>query len=697
VPNSPLIDRVLAQFRRWPALVLEWSTYPPLLITLALAMAVAWGVGSAVGAPELLWHERWPIQLVAGLSLGALCAELGVVGYLLHARAVASAEMVKLAVELRSYVRRPCALFTISLLAAGLLARPRHEAPLRWPAMLGGCLAWAVVELLGWILGRKEVFPRWVEQFGTSLRRTKAPGSDRVAAGRVHLLQAALAAGLLAIYAAAYVVTWPAMMVVAVSLAIINALWGFIAYWFGPRRLAIFALVSLLPFVLGFIADSGIDGLAPTTTESVTAPAGLLDDDAALVAWRRKVPAAQPVLVVVAVSGGASRAGTWTVSVLTELEQRIPDFHRHVRLITGASGGMVGAAHYVSRLVEDGYDPAREKALLVERVARDSLTPLAEAWLLLGHDRGKALERAWQEATPELALPFASLRAGEAAGWRPSLVYSPMMVEDGRRLLASNLDLRALTESWGPLFDPQDKCPAGPERCRLATSAVQLFQLFPGSQATVSLAAVARMSATFPWVTTAVALPLRPARRVVDAGYYDNYGVDVAALWIARHASWLRANTGGVLLLQVRDERLSVERNRIDQDGPGWLARITSPMTAPLSAVLKARQATMSYRNDELVQLLAEVPAFSGDGFFRTAAFELPRQEPLSWYIPVAARERIAHSLGLDDDPATRQADPCTFEWNRVTFARLCAWWREHNVTAAGAPRCLPEPQLHCR
>jgi hypothetical protein len=185
---------------------------------------------------------------------------------------------------------------------------------------------------------------------------------------------------------------------------------------------------------------------------------------------------------------------------------------------------------------------------------------------------------------------------------------------------------------------------------------------------------------------------------VVDAGYYDNFGVNIAALWIAHHAAWLHAHTGGVLLLQVRDERLSEARNRIDERGPGLLARLTSPLTAPLSAVLAARAATMSYRNDELIQLLGENPDFAGSpGFFRTAAFELPRSEPLSWYLSTAARERIARSLGLDDDPATRTADPCTYEWNRVTFARLCAWWQERNVSGSSALRCPPEPQLHCR
>ena len=37
--------------------------------------------------------------------------------------------------------------------------------------------------------------------------------------------------------------------------------------------------------------------------------------------------------------------------------------------------------------------------------------------------------------------PFRELAAGEAEGWRPSLVFSPMLLEDGRRLLISNLDL----------------------------------------------------------------------------------------------------------------------------------------------------------------------------------------------------------------------------------------------------------------
>ena len=40
------------------------------------------------------------------------------------------------------------------------------------------------------------------------------------------------------------------------------------------------------------------------------------------------------------------------------------------------------------------------------------------------------------------------------------------------------------------------------------------------------------MSATFPFASPAVSLPMDVPRRVVDAGYYDNYGVDLATSWI---------------------------------------------------------------------------------------------------------------------------------------------------------------------
>src|SRR5262245_12166435 len=83
--------------------------------------------------------------------------------------------------------------------------------------------------------------------------------------------------------------------------------------------------------------------------ESATAP--LLDPRATLEAWlvqQSHVSSEPPKLVIVATSGGAYRATFWTAIVLDKLtsDPRLPGFERSIRLMTGDSGGMVGAAYF---------------------------------------------------------------------------------------------------------------------------------------------------------------------------------------------------------------------------------------------------------------------------------------------------------------------------------------------------------------
>src|SRR5690606_19104555 len=76
------------------------------------------------------------------------------------------------------------------------------------------------------------------------------------------------------------------------------------------------------------------------------------NDRGVLDAWKKAASEGRPEgykpkLVILAVSGGASRAAFWTAKVIEVLERDLKGFGTNLRLITGASGGMVGAAHYV--------------------------------------------------------------------------------------------------------------------------------------------------------------------------------------------------------------------------------------------------------------------------------------------------------------------------------------------------------------
>jgi hypothetical protein len=330
---------------------------------------------------------------------------------------------------------------------------------------------------------------------------------------------------------------------------------------------------------------------------------GLLDDNGVLNRWRvarheaARVPRPEaPKLVIVAVSGGGIVAAGWTVRCLTEIERQFPDFPYHVRVITGASGGMVGAGLYVASLgappPEGTYRTCEDLKQLRRQIDQDSLTPVVRRLVLRdlpsifspavqSEDRGRVLERRWHENTGgALTKSFFDLRGGELAGWRPSLIVSPLVVEDGAQVAISNLDLE-----------------------HLGGINMHFFSTFPLARATLPLSTALRMNAAFPFASPAVSLPTDPPRRVADAGYVDNYGIQLAAEWIRAHERWLAAHTSGVALVQIRAYKLNLPGK---ESGSGWssLAPALHWLTSPLEGYTAAKKTAMVTLNDRLVTQL---------------------------------------------------------------------------------------------
>jgi len=430
----------------------------------------------------------------------------------------------------------------------------------------------------------------------------------------------------------------------------------------------------------------------------------LLDSAEVLDRWRAIAPAEpnadgerRPILAVVATSGGSMRAGVWTARVLQTIEQRRPGFPYNVRLITGASGGMLGAGLFAATVEEP--NPSRsdwpqrsDKALEqpLKALPSDSLSEVARCLALydlprivrrgpFDYDRGRALERVWESSHPAFALSFRDLAAGERAGWRPSTIFSPMLVEDGRRLLISNLDLEHLTLNTGAFLIDQDSKLIDPDQRRFESeeiysrSAYEFFRLFPEAR-DFRLSTAMRMSATFPFISPAVSLPTDPPRRVVDAGYYDNYGINTAAMWLAYHRDWLATNTAGVVLIQIRafdsPREIEAPQEVTDTRGNGSWTNAFKFVTSPVKGLLQARRAVMSYRNDEQLEWLSNWfrDQTGHSEFFQTVTFESPASASLSWHITEEERAEILKSFG--DGEALAQVN-----WDRLS--KLEDWWSQ--------------------
>ena len=473
----------------------------------------------------------------------------------------------------------------------------------------------------------------------------------------------------------------------------------------------------------------------------------------------------RPPLVVVSVSGGGLRAAAWTFRVLWQLEvefaRRGFDFPGHVRIIAGASGGMLGAAYFVSTLDDwavrdarlradpEGYARERDDRRRGEfgNLTKDFLTPLTNRMVYhdlpgllspwrAGLDRGERLQREWEAVLGDgMARRFDRLWQQEKAGEIPSLVFSPMLVEDGRRLLVSNLDLRYVASNDATIVGHRSALapgvPGTPRDWNLSREAVELFRLFPAARGQVRLSTAVRMSASFPYFSPAVPLPTSPRRRVVDAGYYDNYGVSLAAsyLFSSKHQDWLAANTSKVLLVQVRDS-LSEDFRRLDKVRPEEstsVSRTLEELVTALEGLDSGRVGSASFRNDGQVELLtkfldarrtlraakdakdpaaakraaedrkvARTPGFGAvagpagwgadpaypewaESTFATVLFELDRDASLSWYLTRREREAIGTADfavppgGVYDEPAGTPADD-TSPARKVR--RVLCWWQ---------------------
>ena len=462
--------------------------------------------------------------------------------------------------------------------------------------------------------------------------------------------------------------------------------------WRFPLLLGILALI-----VVGQLPErkAQIPGLDPAASLAAkytraAAPSQLLEPTKSFDRWAARqstrAPGVKPKFVVVAASGGAYRASYWTALVLDHLvaeeAKGLAGFSESVRLITGASGGMVGAGHFVAREDRRAGGPKLEALIdadlakhapegswsgIFKNARRDSLTTVVQAliqcdfWSLFwpfdlhvypctqgggtiaydkGVDRGIALERQW----PALAArTFASLAAGEADGGRPSIILSPVLVPSGRPLLISNLDLSEMrTEN---------------------PDTVELFHLMPGAQETFTLATAVRLNATFPYISPGVTLPVATPdtfERVVDASYRDNDGISIATAFLTgpRMKAWLTQNTSGVILVQINAFASQSTPACVRTFGPpespaepdfisSWLDRATVWLTTPLEGLLASRAATSGFANRQQIRLLES--AFPKD-FFSHIEFSNRQEAGYNWFLPQSDLEQMRGQIATPNN-----------------------------------------------
>jgi hypothetical protein len=174
-------------------------------------------------------------------------------------------------------------------------------------------------------------------------------------------------------------------------------------------------------------------------------------------------PGASKTMILVAVQGGASRAGYWTAVALANLREAAKakgvDIDSHIFALSSVSGGSVGAVGYAAMLKAAPADDDFKLRLMRfagQNVLGGAVTGLMFPDLLQRFlpvtflpDRAETLERSWEDAwasmdpqSPSAALmrePFLNLAPKAGEPWRPLLIVQGASENGGRRFLTSSI------------------------------------------------------------------------------------------------------------------------------------------------------------------------------------------------------------------------------------------------------------------
>lgn len=342
----------------------------------------------------------------------------------------------------------------------------------------------------------------------------------------------------------------------AVIAMVVATLWpAHLGLWLGAPAIVFFALGFIIPPIviatqIGSTLQIPVAGalLAAAVVFSLwvdnhavgrrafgaatTGPTSRLSLTDAYRSWKAQQtpgPDGKTTMVLVAVQGGASRAGYWTALALSSLREaakaRGVDVNKSIFAISSVSGGSVGSVGYAA-LLKTAPNAPDFKLRLLRFAGQDALGPaltgmlfpdLLQRFLPVAFlpDRAEALERSWEGAWSAMAAaskdmaagpsqmrePFLDLAPKAGEPWRPILIVQGASENGGRRVLTSGV---AFSQAE---LDSED------------------FETDMAHDVAASTAIL--NGARFPWVSPGGTFPTSSGRdHVLDGGYFDNAGAE---------------------------------------------------------------------------------------------------------------------------------------------------------------------------
>ncbi|MFM7668825.1 MAG: hypothetical protein ACKO7D_11640 [Bacteroidota bacterium] len=367
-----------------------------------------------------------------------------------------------------------------------------------------------------------------------------------------------------------------------------------------------------------------------------------------LTAWKLKQQTDKPKLIIVNTSGGGSRSAYWTYLIMEKLDKELSNhFTSQTHLITGASGGMIGAAFYREiYLRKSNGNLSRDKSYH-DLIAQDMLNKLSfnisTSDLLMRYqtttinnqqytrERGVAFEEQLHENTQNfMNHSLGYYTSVEKNAEVPVMIFSPTIVNDGRRLLISSQSLNFMTHSSQKLTTYEN---------------IDFQSFFKNNNPNlIQFSSVLRANSTFPFIMPMVSLPTSPETHIMDAGLRDNYGGKVTVEYLFALKKWIEENTSGVIIVEMRDTKRILDKQNVNQ------ITLLDKLKVPFSTMMDNFDRTQDYDQEQLMELSKTSFSFPVDIVTFNLRESVEDRISLSWHLTGKEKQKIQAALHSEEN-----------------------------------------------
>lgn len=365
--------------------------------------------------------------------------------------------------------------------------------------------------------------------------------------------------------------------------------------------------------------------------------------------WKKKQNSDKPKAVFIAASGGGARAAQWSFLALQHLDSLTNgSLMKQVILGTGSSGGMIGTAYFRElkwKQLKGDFNPYADS--LQDNMSKDMLNPIVfnlavndvlirtQKFDYKGTEHWKDRAYVFEKTLNEHSNGFFKESLGDYAKAEqtaeiPSLIFTPSVVNDGRRLLLSTMPLSFITQNPSNVLSEN----------------IDYMNYFKDNDPlNIKFTTVLRMNSSFPYIMPTVSMPTNPSIEVFDSGLRDNYGIKTTLQYIFHVRDWLAKNTSGIVILQIRDGLKSKESLKKNKK-----RSLVNEVLTPFGSLYGNWFEVQDYNNDELLEYASEWYRGQVDIINYQLNKSADNYISLSWHLTSKEKTQIINSLTLEDN-----------------------------------------------